>query len=52
MKMKKILALLLAATMMFSLAACGNKADAPASNPPAENSTPVENNNDNNRHRR
>ena len=48
MKMKKILALLLAATMMFSLAACGNKADAPASNPPAENSTPVENNNDNN----
>ena len=47
MKMKKILALLLAATMMFSLAACGNKADAPASNPPAENSTPVENNNDN-----
>ncbi len=40
--MKKILALLLAAMMVFSLAACGNKADTPASNPPAENSTPAE----------
>lgn len=31
MKLKKLTALLLAGSLMFSLAACGNKADAPAS---------------------
>ncbi len=41
MKLKKLTALLLAGSLMFSLAACGNKADAPASNPPAENSAPA-----------
>ncbi len=41
--MKKILALLLAAVMVLSLAACSNNAGTPASNPPAEDSTPAEN---------
>ena len=41
--MKKILALLLAAVMVLSLAACSNHAGTPAANPPAEDSTPAEN---------
>ena len=44
--MKKILALLLAMAMVFSLAACGDTSNTPASNPPSEAaSTPVEDNN-------
>ena len=45
-KLSKILALALALAMIFSLAACGNGGDAPASNPPADNSTPADNNTD------
>ena len=42
MKMKKLLALLLALVMVMALAACGNKNDAPpaADNPPANADTP------------
>ena len=45
-KLSKILALALALAMIFSLAACGSGGDAPASNPPADNSTPADNNTD------
>ena len=38
---RKALAMMLALCIVLSLAACGNKADAPASNPPAENSEPA-----------
>ena len=38
---RKALAMMLALCIVLSLAACGNKAAAPASNPPAENSEPA-----------
>ena len=39
---RKALALVLALCMVVGMTACGNNADTPASNPPAENSQPAE----------
>ena len=41
--MKKLLALLLALSMVFALCACGGSTPPANENKPAENSTPVEN---------
>ena len=46
-KLSKILALLLALTMLVSLAACGSSGDTTSSNPPSGNSEPAQNNDDN-----
>ena len=46
-KLSKILALLLALTMLVSLAACGSSGDTTTSNPPSSNSEPAQGNDDN-----
>ena len=40
--MKKILAMLLALTLVFALVACGTKTPAPSATPPADSAAPVE----------